>query len=104
MVAIDDGRNCGYASGGRGGFPVFQAAALESRGSEKGGPYALGDENGQPGSGIAGRRQFGVFDIEYADPARPKAIWTAFRAERNTGTVTQLLKHEFPRRQTFDRF
>ncbi|BCS31373.2 hypothetical protein TBR22_A05730 [Luteitalea sp. TBR-22] len=38
MVAIDDGSNSGYAAGNRGGFPVLQAAALESPESEKGGP------------------------------------------------------------------
>ena len=47
MVAMDDGRHAGYAAGGRGGFPVFQAAALESPESEKGGPYSVGTESGR---------------------------------------------------------
>jgi alkaline phosphatase D len=104
MVAIDDGHNSGYALGGRGGFPVFQAAALESRGSEKGGPYAIGDEGGGPGPGIAGKRQFGVFEIDYTDAANPRVIWTAIRAEKGSTAIATLLRHEFPAKQTFAGF
>ncbi len=104
MVAIDDGSHGGYAAGGRGGFPVFQAAALESSESEKGGPYSMGNENGQPGPGIAGNRQFGVFEVVYGGGSGPRVIWTAFRAEKGTSTVTPLLRHEFPARQTFAGF
>ena len=104
MVAIDDGRNSGYATAGRGGFPVFQAAALESPGSEKGGPYAIGNEGGGPGPGIAGRRQFGVFEIDYGNPADPRVIWTAFRAEKDSTAITRLLRHEFSARRTFAGF
>ena len=104
MVAIDDGRHGGYAAGGRGGFPVFQCAALESRESEKGGPYSLGNEHGQPGPGIAGNRQFGVLEIDYRSSPEPRVIWTAFRAEKDTAALTELLRHEFPARQTFPGF
>jgi hypothetical protein len=104
MVAMDDGRHGGYAAGGRGGFPVFQAAALESPESEKGGPYSMGNEDGQPGPGIAGNRQFGVFDIDYSDGAGPRVRWTAFRAAKGAATVIPLLQHEFPARQTFAGF
>lgn len=104
MVAIDDGRHCGYAAGGRGGFPVFQTAALESPESEKGGPYAIGNEQGQPGPGIAGNRQFGVFEIDYSNAAGPRAVWTAFRAAKDTAATTRLLTHDFPCRQTFAGF
>lgn len=104
MVAIDDGSHGGYAAGGRGGFPVFQAAALESPESEKGGPYSIGNENGQPGPGIAGNRQFGVFEVVYGGASGPRVIWTAFRAAKETSIVTPLLRHEFPARQTFAGF
>jgi phosphodiesterase/alkaline phosphatase D-like protein len=104
MVAIDDGSHSGYAAGGRGGFPVFQAAALESTESEKGGPYSHGNESGGIGPGIAGNRQFGVFEIDYSNAAAPRVIWTAFRADKNTASVTELIRHEFPARQTFARF
>ncbi len=103
MVAIDDGRHCGYAAGGRGGFPVFQAAALESSESEKGGPYSMGNEEGTTGPGIAGNRQFGVFEIDYGG-AEPQVKWTAFRAEKGATTVTPLLRHQFPARRTFEHF
>ena len=99
MVAIDDGSHSGYAAGGRGGFPVFQAAALESSESEKGGPYSIGDEHGQTGPGIAGSRQFGVFEIDYSAGAGPVVKWTGFRAEKGTTTVTPLMRHEFPARR-----
>lgn len=55
MVAIDDGRNSGYAAGGSAGFPVLHVAALDRRGSIKGGPYSHG--------AIAGAGQFGRLDI-----------------------------------------
>ena len=104
MVAIDDGTNNNYA-GGRGGFPVFQAAALESPESEKGGPYSIGDLNGESGPGVAGRRQFGVCEVKYgAGSDVPRIIWTAFRAEKKTATLTPLLRHEFMGRQTFGGF
>jgi phosphodiesterase/alkaline phosphatase D-like protein len=104
MVAIDDGSHSGYAAGGRGGFPVFQAAALESSGSEKGGPYSMGDDGGGPGSGIGDRRQFGVCEIIYDTPASPRVVWRAFRADKDTATPVELLRHEFPGRQTFAGF
>lgn len=55
MLAIDDGSNSGYATGGGGGFPVFHAAALDRTGSVKGGPYSHGS---YPGGG-----QFGLMTV-----------------------------------------
>jgi hypothetical protein len=105
MVAIDDGSNSGYAAGSRGGFPVFQAAALQSSGSEKRGPYSAGHEGGGQGPGIADRRQFGVFEVNYdAGSANPRVIWTAFRAEKGTANLIELLRHEFSARRTFAGF
>jgi phosphodiesterase/alkaline phosphatase D-like protein len=58
MVAIDDGTNSNYASAannGDPGFPVVQAAPLDRKTSEKGGPYS---------NGISRRRgQFGFMDL-----------------------------------------
>lgn len=51
MLAIDDGTN-NQPPYGRGGFPVFHAAPLESTRSVKGGPFTLGpflDDEGQFG-------------------------------------------------------
>jgi hypothetical protein len=56
MVAIDDGANSGYAADGSPGFPVLHAAALDRRGSEKGGPYSHGT--------FAGGGQYGLLEIE----------------------------------------
>jgi len=105
MVAIDDGSHSGYAAGGRGGFPVFQAAALESPESEKGGPYSIGNEHGTLGPGIAGRRQLGVCEIVYddAEPS-PRVKWNAFRAEEDSTGLTSLMRHEFQAHQTFADF
>jgi phosphodiesterase/alkaline phosphatase D-like protein len=104
MVAIDDGSHSGYAQGGRGGFPVFQAAALESAESEKGGPYSIGNEHGTLGPGIAGRRQFGVCEIVYGAGGSPSVRWTGFRAEEDSTVVTTLMQYEFAARQTFAGF
>ncbi|MBV6647243.1 MAG: alkaline phosphatase D family protein [Cyclobacteriaceae bacterium] len=56
MLAIDDGANSDYADGGGAGFPVFHAAALDRKGSYKGGPYSHGHSSG-PG-------QFGWVDVQ----------------------------------------
>jgi hypothetical protein len=58
MVAIDDGTNSDFSTGGGGGFPVLHAAALDRPGSVKGGPYS---EGAHPGPG-----QFGLLHIEDA--------------------------------------
>lgn len=51
MVAIDDGTNSDYATGGGAPIPVFQAGPLDKDGSYKGGPYSQGyrDLDGQYG-------------------------------------------------------
>lgn len=58
MVALDDGTNSNYATGAAAGtpaFPVFHAAPLDRRTSEKGGPYT---------HGVSRRRgQFGLMDV-----------------------------------------
>ena len=40
MLGFDDGTNSDYSTDQVGGFPVVHAAALDRRGSEKGGPYS----------------------------------------------------------------
>jgi hypothetical protein len=60
MLAIDDGTNSDYATGGGAGFPVMQAAAMDRSPSLKGGPYS---EGAYPGAG-----QFGLMSvIDYGD-------------------------------------
>jgi chitodextrinase len=50
-IAIDDGTNNTFATGGGKGFPVFQAAPLDQNPTSKGGPYLYGpyQNNGQFG-------------------------------------------------------
>lgn len=55
MLAIDDGSNSGYATGGGGAFPLMHAASLDRPGSTKGGPYSHGT--------FPGRGQFGLITI-----------------------------------------
>jgi phosphodiesterase/alkaline phosphatase D-like protein len=55
MVAIDDGTNTDYSTGGHPGFPLLHAAALDRPGSRKGGPYSEGTF---PGGG-----QFGTLTV-----------------------------------------
>jgi phosphodiesterase/alkaline phosphatase D-like protein len=55
-VAIDDGTNSGYATGGGGGFPVMHAGALDRHPQGKGGPYSHGQF---PGGG-----RYGLLEIE----------------------------------------
>ena len=55
MVAGDDGTNTDYSSSGGSGFPLLHAAALDRRGSVKGGPYSEGTF---PGGG-----QFGTVSV-----------------------------------------
>lgn len=55
MIAIDDGTNNRYGPSAAPGAPVFQAAALDRRGSVKGGPYSHGTF---PGPG-----QFGLLRV-----------------------------------------
>jgi alkaline phosphatase D len=62
MLALDDGRHSNFATDGCGfsriakGFPVFQAASFDRRGSIKGGPYA-------PGFPQPGRGHFGLVTV-----------------------------------------
>jgi hypothetical protein len=84
MLAADDGSNNRYSSDGKGpGFPVYHAAALDRRGSEKGGPYSLGS--------FPGGHQFGLVTIE----DQGDTIAVRFAGRNSDGEV--LLEHAFTR-------
>jgi len=68
MVAIDDGRNTDYATGGGAPIPVFQAGSLGQSGSYKGGPYSHG--------ACAGGRQFGLMKVD-DDGQSLRVSWSA---------------------------
>ena len=55
MLAADDGSNNTYGGDGSPMFPVFHAAAMDSSGSKKGGPYS---EGAHPGYS-----QYGLFKV-----------------------------------------
>ena len=82
MLAIDDGSNNRYGPSGLPLFPVFHAAALDRRGSVKGGPYSHGTF---PGPG-----QFGLMSIIDDGGAEVRVVWSG-RNHRDE----ELLRHEF---------
>lgn len=114
MLAIDNGSHSGFGppdqDGGRGGFPVFHAASLESVASEKGGPYSLGNEDGTEGYGISGRRQYGLCEVRYPRDAAgqitgaPRVHWTGKKAAKNSDRLEEariLMEYDFPANETY---
>jgi len=82
MLAIDDGSNNRYGPARRPLFPVFQAAALDRRGSVKGGPYSHG---AFPGPG-----QFGLMRVIDNGGAEIRVEWSG----RNHEDI-ELVRHSF---------
>jgi len=78
MLAIDNGTNSGYATGGGGGFPVLHAAALDRTGSVKGGPYSHG---AFPGGG-----QFALMTVIDSGGSTITVQWSG-RTSANTQRV-----------------
>lgn len=70
MLAVDDGTNSDYAATGGAGFPVFHAAALDRRGSTKGGPYS---EGAFPGGG-----QFGLMTVTDNGGESVEVTWAGY--------------------------
>ena len=84
MVAIDDGSHGGYAAGGRGGFPVFQAAALESSGVGEGRTLLDGQRERTAGTGHRGQPAVRRVRDRLRRRLGPSVKWTAFRAEKGS--------------------
>lgn len=82
MLAIEDGRHNTYGPSGKPLFPILQAAALDRRGSVKGGPYSHGP---LPGPG-----QFGLLEVSYPDASTLKVRLTGMNSSGET-----LLEHSF---------
>ncbi|HSE43426.1 MAG TPA: alkaline phosphatase D family protein, partial [Acidobacteriota bacterium] len=101
MLAIDDGTNTGFTPNGKGGFPLFHAAAMESRPTRKGGIYTKGSKDGKPGLGIAGTGQYGVMEVKYPPASdSPRVFWTGKRVKKRSKNPEDfqcqiLLLHEF---------
>lgn len=84
MVAIDDGTNNRYGPGGRPLFPVFHAAALDRKGSVKGGPYSHGAFGG-PG-------QFGLMRVIDTGGPEIRVEWSG-----RTHEDVELVRYSFTR-------
>lgn len=69
MVAIDDGSNSDYATGGGTEIPVFHAAPLDNFGIYKGGPYSHGYS--------ASNGQFGIMEVIDSGGNEICIQWTA---------------------------
>lgn len=82
MLAIDDGTNNRYGPGRRPLFPVFHAAALDRKGSVKGGPYSHGAFGG-PG-------QFGLMRVTDDGGAEVHVEWSG-----RTHEDVELVRHRF---------
>ena len=76
MLAIDDGTNSDYSASGNAPLPVFQAGALDRRGTTKGGPYS---EGMYPGGG-----QFGVMQVEDMGGDSITVHWTGLNWKGET--------------------
>jgi phosphodiesterase/alkaline phosphatase D-like protein len=97
-LAIDDG------SHSAGGVPVFHAAALDHKPSQKGGPYSKGAEGGvqggKQGDGVDKRAQYGTFVVTYPKDAhgnptgQPSVRLVGRRLEGNT--TKDVIWHTFP--------
>jgi len=84
MLAIDDGSHSDFATGGGMPIPVFQAAAMDRKGSEKGGPYSHGMK--------PGRGQFGRMRVK-DDGTKLRVEWTGMNAQ---GEVVKGMEYAFP--------
>jgi hypothetical protein len=94
MLAIDDGHNTGFASGKKGGFPLFHAAALQSDGRKKGGPYSHGT--------FKGNKQYGTCEIRYNATGQAHVVWKGWNAE--SSTTTPKISYEFNAATTYREF
>jgi phosphodiesterase/alkaline phosphatase D-like protein len=95
MLAIDDGRNSGYAEGRRGGFPVFHAAALKRSPKKKGGEYSEG--------AFKGDRQYGVFEVKYLD-RQLNVFWTGKQYDVEAEHAKTRISYRFRSPGTYDGF
>lgn len=83
MLALDDGTNNSYATGGGASFPVFHAAALDRGGSVKGGPYSHGP--------FAGTGQFALVTVTDNNSSQICVAYSGLQRNATTGTLTELI-------------
>jgi alkaline phosphatase D len=93
MVALDDGTNNHFGQEGGGGFPVVHAAALDRRGSVKGGPYTHGPHPNRVTLFGHNDGQFVLMDVE-DDGDEVCVTWSGQRFRYDTRRLTELLQWE----------
>ncbi len=93
MVAMDDGTNSDYATGGGAPIPVVQAAPLDQAGSRKGGPFSEGMFPGptvfppHPG-------QWTMMEVEDDGERTVCLHWKAYRTRWNRPSSRPLVEME----------
>ena len=91
MVAMDDGTNSDYATGGGAPIPVIQAAPLDQAGSSKGGPFSEGQYPGptvfppHPG-------QWTIMEVEDDGGNAVCLQWKAYRTRWNRPSSRPLVE------------
>lgn len=83
MLALDDGTNNSYATGGGASFPVFHAAALDRSGSIKGGPYSHGP--------FSGTGQFALVTVTDNNSSQICVAYSGLQRDGTTGSLTELI-------------
>lgn len=100
MIAIDNGSNHDFSTGSNNpnNYPVFQAAALNNKGSTKGGTYSEGGTFPNPDATVG---QYGVVDV--FDDGSPYITikFTAYRTKGNSTQETVLTSYTFMRWLSF---
>lgn len=83
MLALDDGTNSDYATGGGAAMPVFHAAALDRGGSTKGGPYTHGP--------FADDGQFALISVTDSGDDEICLDFSGLRRNDADGSLTELI-------------
>ncbi|WP_179862188.1 alkaline phosphatase D family protein [Longibacter salinarum] len=94
MVALDDGTNNVYGPGDGIRTPVVQAAALDRRGSAKGGPYTIGPYPNRFSLRGANDGQYVRMDIEDDAGDEVCVTWTGRRWAYDEQRMTDLFRWE----------
>jgi hypothetical protein len=96
MIAIDNGSNHDFSTGSNNpnNYPVFQAAALNNKGSTKGGTYSEGGTFPNPDATVG---QYGVVDVTDNGGSDITIMFTAYRTAGNTTTESVLTSYTFTR-------
>lgn len=83
MLALDDGTNSDYATGGGAALPVLHMAALDRTGSIIGGPYSHGT--------FAGAGQFGLITVTDAGGSQICLDFSGLKRNDGDGSLTELI-------------